>query len=445
MKKIVKALGVVATLLVIVAAIPTFIPDEEYLPGVVEWLEYNHATENVADDLNRFNAVVGFGVAADKDMVAEGARLIAEANAAIEASYKNKDTPPGIYWNDPSLTINNQLSDQLSEAFDDDPAQWISDNRDKYNELLASHRVLLDRYGVLMNMDQYSYSLKLDINAPYISYGDLMAVQQLHNLSIIDEFIRSNQQVAIRRIQQSISFSRLMMAQSVMLLDKMVATRMLENDLKTYSLLLDHSPVDIVVLNISSLQKEEMDFLKVIRGEFSYLSTSLYPENIYGFAADVDEAILIEDYIMRYYFKRKRMENNAYLNLWRPFLELQQMSFSDRQKKELAIFNEGMSWWEIYIDPPGYFLSAVATPAFTTYIAKVDHAAAMITLLNLKVSIYARDIKADDIDNMLSLLDPEVSAGYAGAKFIWDAEAEELSYEIPGYSDESIPSVKLTL
>jgi len=257
MRKIVKASGVVIALLVIVAAIPAFIPDEEYLPGVVDWLEYNHAAENVADDLNRFNAVVGFGVAENKDMIAEGARLIAEANAAIETAYKNKVTLPELdrYWDNSPLTANNQLSDHVSEAFDDDPAQWILDNRDKYNELLAGNRVLLDRYGVLINMDQYSHSLKLDINAPFISYGDLTAIQQLNNLSIIDEFIRSNQQEAIRRIQQSISFSRLMMVQSVLLLDKMVATRVLDNDLKAYSVLLDHTPDDVVVLNFFVVTK----------------------------------------------------------------------------------------------------------------------------------------------------------------------------------------------
>ena len=55
-----------------------------------------------------------------------------------------------------------------------------------------------------MTMKQYSYAMKLDVNAPSIRYSDFLTVKRLNRLSIIDEFITADKQNAINKLKESI-------------------------------------------------------------------------------------------------------------------------------------------------------------------------------------------------------------------------------------------------
>ena len=84
MKIAVKILGVFVALFVIIAVIPAVIPDEEYSAGAGQWIKDANNPEALPNEVNRFNALVGFCVDADKDMVVEGVKLIAEVNEQCE-------------------------------------------------------------------------------------------------------------------------------------------------------------------------------------------------------------------------------------------------------------------------------------------------------------------------------------------------------------------------
>lgn len=448
MKVAIKVLGILMTLLIIVVAIPAFIPDDEYLPEVEQWLEYGKSHEEMPDEVNRFNAIVGFSVVADKDMVVEGARLVAEVNEKLDADNKNKDGSIEFsnYWNNPPLTGKGGLYDYTTSAFNEGAVQWLLANHDDYTELVGSNRVLLERFRRLMKMEQFSHTMKLHVNAPFVSYSNFLSIKRLNNLSIIDEFMTTNKQNAIRKLKESISLSKLMLAQSVFLLDKMIANECLKIDLKTYSEILDQPPGEAVSnFEIANLQKEERSMLNSAKGEFSFLSTTLYAEEINSFDGYSTEPDAFESFLMKAYLKPRALENNAYKNVWLPFLELENYSFASREEMVVEIYGGKTSWWQIYKDPLGYVLSAIAIPAYESYAARIDHVDATIALLNLKASIYSKNISSDNVGSYISSLDAAMNSAYTGAKFIWDEDKHELSFDVPNYQDENIPVIKVNI
>jgi len=448
MKATIKVFGIFIILLIIVIAIPAFIPDEEYLPEVEQWLDYGKSHEEIPDEVNRFNAIVGFSVAADKDMVIEGARLVAEVNEKLDVASKNKGGSIELshYWNNPPLTGKAGLYDDTTSAFKGEVVQWMLANHDDYTELVDSNRVLLERFRRLMKMEQFSHTMKLHVNAPFVSYRNFLSIKRLNNLSIIDEFMTANKQNAIGRLKESISLSRLMLAQSVFLVDKMIANECLKIDLKTYSEILDQSPAETgSYIEIANLQKEERSMLNAVKGEFSFLSTSLYSEEIYSFDGYSSDPYFFESFLMKAYIKPRTLENNAYKNVWLPFLELEDQSFASREEMVVGIYGGKVSWWQIYKDPLGYVLSAIAIPAYESYIAKIDHVDATISLLNLKASIYFNNISPDDVGSYISSLDAVMNSAYTGARFIWDKDKHELSFDVPNYKNENIPVIRLNI
>ena len=446
MKVTVKILGLFVALLVIAAALPAFIPDEKSSVGAEQWLNDANNPEVIPDEVNRFNALVGFYVEPDKDMIVEGAKLVAEVNEQLTDSEDRSNSVQKLnnYWSRPPVSASENLSMDTSTAFAADPALWFLDNHDSYSALVNSNQVLLDRFKRLMTMPQYSYTMKLDVRAPSVSYGSVLATKRLNNLSIIDEFINGNKQNAIYKLRQSINFSKLMMKQSSLLLDKMIAAAFLKIDLLTYSSLLDQSPNDnSLEFVITNLQKEESDMLNAFKGEFAFLSTSLDVGNSLSMGGSSAEGSMLEMFMMKSYLKPKRMENYAYKNMWLPFLVLKNQSLSLRKTIVKDLGEKELTWWQIYQDPIGYVLFAIATPSYFEYIDSIDHADATITLLNLKASIYANKIPSGRVASYISSKNAAMNFGYAGAKFSWNKDKRVLSFDIPGYRDEGVPRIKL--
>ena len=443
MKKILKISAVFIVLLIVVAAIPAFIPDEEYTAGVQQWLREGSHHEELPIEVNRFNALAGFYVEADKDMVTEGGRLIAEVNVqfsdSVEEPYFND------YWDSPPLRSGGRLSGGTSDAFKQDPAQWLLDNQDEYSKLISGNQIFLDRFRKLIAMKQYSHTMKLDINAPMVSYRYFLDVKRLNNLTIIHEFMNANKQDAIDSLQQSIASSKLMLTQSVIIIDKMIAVESLKIDLLTYSSLLDLSSSDVVsTLQLTNLQGDERSMLRAVMGEFAYMSTALDIEGSKKFGANYVESGVLEDFVLKFYLKRKKMENYARRNIWLPFLEMSDHSLASREVSNISAFNENeLTWWQIYQDPISYIFSAIAVPAYDDYIARLDHVDAMITLLNLKASIYSNNVASDNVGDYVASLNAGMNAAYKDSRFSWDREKQELSFEVPDYFDENIPRVKL--
>lgn len=444
-----KVSSIFIALIIIITIIPAIIPDEEYTPDVEQWLKDANNPEKIPAADNRFNALVGLYVDADKDMITEGAKLVAEINQQLgDPANKNSATLKlNTYWKNQPLKTSKDLSGMTSTAFDENPAQWLASNQDKYKSLVKNNLVLLDRFRELMTMKKYSHTMKPDIRAPFVLYNNFLAIKRLHNLSIISEFTAArNKQNAITKLKQSITFSRLMMKQSAILLDKMVATNLLKTDLLTYSSLLDQAPTEkISDFVINNLQDDERSMLNAYKGEFAMLSASLDIESAFALGGSSSKSGFFENFAIKYYLKPKTLENNSQNKIWAPLLELKNFSLATRKTMAADIGEIKLSWWQIYKDPIGYILINIAAPSYSVYADRIDHTDARISLLNLKAAITSNNIPANRVENYIANSSSEMNKGYKGAKFSWNKDKQELSYDIPDYKDERIPRIKINI
>ena len=447
MKIIFKVSAAVFFLLIIVAIIPAFIPDEEYTSGAKQWLKEANNPVAIADEINSFNALAGFYVEADKDMVAEGARLIAESNmrSGKSGGSSNEILKLNDYWETLPVNIDGKSSELLYEVYKN-PTGWLEDNQATYKELLNDNQILLTRFRQIVAMEKYSHTLKPDFNGPAISYSGFMAIKKLDNLSIIDDFINLDKAAAVKRLQKNINFSRLMLANSAEILEKMIALKLLSIDLQTYQVLLDH-PSNTGELNfvIANLNDNERTMRNAFKGEFAAMSPTLVIGDYDEYSDNGTRNNVIQYIIMKAYLKPRSLENRSYENVWLYGLRKEKMTLASRDQMASMESHNATTSWQIYQDPVGYVLMAIATPSDFNYMDKIDHADAEISLINLKSVIDSRQITNDEIAGYIATLNADINPGYAGAKFSWNNDSRELSYAIPGYINDDVPRLKINI
>ncbi|RDH80722.1 MAG: hypothetical protein DIZ80_16985 [endosymbiont of Galathealinum brachiosum] len=438
MKKLLKFTGLFILLLLIVAIIPVLLPDEDYSTGAKEWLDSARSPATIAEDKNRFNALVGFYAAKDEDILVTGAKLVKEANTKTTGfmqssthAFKHNE-----YWEKPPLTVTDNLSELYYDFNQDNSIQWLTENTDLYKSLINDNRVLLDRYKKLIQINDFSYTLKPSINSPFISYSGLVTIMKLDNLSIIHDYTSGNVQSAFKRLQNSIIFSKLMMQQSPNLLHKMIAVNFLNTYLNSTSLLLNQKelPDDFTISNLSL---NERSLLKAFQGEFTSMSDVLYMDNpagTYGMSESFTESLLTRT--LYSYLKPRKMENRAYKELWLPYLAQQDKTLAKRKDNNISSELLDISWWDMYQDPVGYVLSSIAMPSYFSYIDRIDHVDAKISLISIKYKIINEKIEKDKIHDYLSSLNIVINPGYQGASISWNADKHLLHFIIPDFNQK---------
>jgi len=439
MKKTLKVIAVIFLLLLIIVAIPAFIPDDEYTPGAKQWLDEANSMVELPIAQNSFNALVGFSVREGEDTIAVGAAMVEEVNKKIKQYRAGGKTKPVV---DPRWTVEElKLTDEFADkVLRDNPVEWLRKNPDSYQKQLADNQVLLSRCRQLTTMKQYSNYVITDVNAPYIPLSVLISTSRLNNLSIIHDYTTGRQKRAINRLSDSIHFSRLMLKESRLLINKMIALALLGINLNTYSILQDSASFKPEYrLHIKNLNNQERSMRRVFQGEFAFMSTAF---NAQSMGEDAMDTPVLDDIYIKLYLKHRKLENMAHKKIWLPLLAQESMTLAQR-KEQNDIGNDDASWWDYYVDPVGNILLNIATPAYVGYIDTVDHADATISLLNIKNEIYAKNMKVDEIEKYIASFDMSANPGYSEATLSLNKEDGTLTYVIPGYTDENIPSLKV--
>ena len=451
MKKIFKVIASLILVLLVIAAIPALIPDEEYSLGAKQWLDEANIMVEIPVAQNSFNALVGFSLGKDKDMVTEGAAMVAEFNKRLRQYRADGKAKPELdpRWLQEELKVSKKWSAQVDNVFEDNPIEWLAKNSDSYEKHLTDNRVLLSRYKEITTMKQFSDYLIPDMNAPFAPLSGLLTINKLNNLSIIHEYTHNRQENAINRLRESIHFSKLMMKGSRQLIYKMIAVALLQANLNTYSILQDSASYNAKQsLHIQNLNKKERSMRRVFQGEFALMSTSFYSLDKEHLGGD-PSATFLEGVDTKLYFKHRKLENMAYKKVWMPLLSQEKMTLAERRDHNEKIGNGDATWWDYYLDHVGNvllnILLSIVTPAYYGYIDRVDHIDAYISLLNIKDEILSKKLQANknEIEKFISSFNAGDNPGYSGARFSLVNNGSELTYVIPGYSDENIPSVKL--
>jgi hypothetical protein len=432
--------------------IPAFIPDQEYTPGAQVWFDDANTVVAIPANDNRFNALVGFFVDEDKDSIMEGVKLIEEANKLLN----DTDTVQGVadelnsYWQSPPLVISLRFSQEQIDNIENDPVLWIHNNNGLLETSISENQTLLKRYDHFIGMTQYSDSLKLDIRRPIPSYENLISVKRLNNLSIIHDYLNGNAESTEDLLQNNLDSSKLMLLQARTFSEKMVAVKFLTMDLNTISNLqneLDYN--SHLNFDMANINAEERSLVNVFKAQFASHTSHLTVANLTSNDESISEHI--ENSFIKAYLKPKGIGNRDHNQLLEA-LKLEHMPMSERRLQhdfnlDTYTFNlDNYSLWEKYQDPVGYVVAWTARPSYLHFMDTIDHLDGLVTLVNIKRTIYSQSMNTAEIDQYISNLDPGMNSGYSGAKIIIKNEGENagtiLTFSIPDYT-EDIPSVKL--
>ena len=446
-----KIMAVIFLALLTLIAIPAFIPDEEYTPGAQQWLDEANTIVELPVAQNSFNALVGFNLREGEDTITAGAAMVTEVNKQTKhyrAGGKKKSVVDPR-WNEGELKLTEEWRSLASKVLEGNPVEWLRKNPDKYKEYLVDNQVLLSRYRQITTMKQYSNYIIHNINAPFIPfYGGLLSTNKLNNLSIIYDYTNGRQKNAINRLSDSIRFSRLMLRESRLLINKMVAVALLNKNLHTYAILQDSAAFKPEYrMHIKNLDKQERTMRRVFKGEFALMSTAFNASNMGSLFADdmnaqeIDTSILEEIYL-KFYLKHRKIENKAYKNVWLPYLARESMTLAKRKEQNVAEYYDA-SWWDYYVDPVGTILFSIAMPSYYGYIDGVDSADAYISLLKMKDEIKIKNMKVDEIEKFIASVDMNANPGYSDAAVSLNKNSGTLTFVMPGYSDKDIPSLKV--
>jgi hypothetical protein len=442
MKKTLIALAALLLIVFTLIIIPALIPDEEYTTGAAQWLMEANNPPHVANESNRFNALVGLHTAADKNIFTQGALLIANSNKVFEKKeFNNSDILSlNSAWKNSPLPVSKSLSDLYIDKEKENKEKWLSSNQILYGKMLTENNILLDRFKHLITIKEYSNTLIPHIEMPIVNLSGLIKLNLLNNLEIIDDFVNNNKKKAMDRLQENIIYCKRMMRQSASLIEKIIAVNLLKENLDTYQTLLDHPEnVNQLNFNIDNLTNEERTLKKAYQHEFSYLSTALYlDDNRSIFNSENDKKSIFEWILIKYYLKPKKLENLTYKEQWTPLLAAEHQPLAKRKNHIHTINSYEPDWWGYYTDPIGNILFAIAMPAYTIYADKIDNLDGYITLINIKSEIYSRSSPLSNTVDFISKFNAEINPGYAGAKLAYSKDKHEIAFDIPGYTNDEI-------
>lgn len=442
MKRFLKGLGVFLLAIMIIAVIPVFIPEDEFTIDAEQWFDGTQDSVVMLDALNRFNAIVGFRVAANKDMILEGASLIAKINHSFALfdyqSVRDAELNKAFTMNVSTLYL------EHIEAISEDPVVWLKNNPDIYISILKDNGVLLQRYRQLMRMEGHSYTLSKQEN---FSYTGIVDIHILNTLSIVDDFINKDSADAIARLNKSIAYSKLALKDSDTLTGKMVAVAILKNDIRTYSTLLDyHGMAGGFNVPITNLSSEERSVEKMLKSEFVYRRYAVFNDDLTIKSSVTVRLTNIAALLFKFYLKPKNIINED-VYLANKSLERSHVPFLDRDNLMYPEASTKRSLWRRYADPLSTLLVNEMAPSYDAWIDRIAHTDGLISLVNLKSEIYLKNITADKVHDYVMTVNINHNTNYNGIKIGWNTQHQELYFDLPPHISDyrEYPRIKLDL
>jgi len=417
--------------------------DEELSPEEQALAAYRDPP--VADDRNAYLALVGFDAPAGTNPIDEGARRIAEHNAAAAGDpwgrarlakiAEGKNQTPGadrLAWAGGALKVPN--------AFDSRYLELASAHAPEVQRLVGVNAQLVSRYRALQKLAAFSDTAAPDILAPSFLGGSSSQIRQLllAQSAVDAHFARSDR--AMDFLSDDIEFWRRVLAGGDNVIDKMVAVDFVAGDLHVIADLLatktfDASRYRSVLLRLTSpLTKAEADLNAVFAKEFAFNAALLG-------AMPVEERRVNSEsrghQVWNRLFYEPFFKPNSTLNrsarLFSLYRGLSGNSAREFLKAQDEVGRQALAMSEFRIgwiyNPMGHILVGIAAPAYQVYGARVMDLSAYVNLVRAQLEWRTRLASGSDVSELL--LDAKIEARnpYTDHAFHWDPADRSLGFE----------------
>ncbi len=437
MKKLLKVILSLFGLVLILLIGLFFVPDEILSPEAVVWLE---PPVDPDPEKNIYHALLGFGVAQDKNFVEEGIRISLELDKLI---YEHQKT--GFLDEDfeaiiesinsitkPDLKIKIDLG-VFSKPSETQSIVFWQDKQGVIASLFKENKIFIDRYQKVKKMTHYVNSVRPDLMAPLYAYESLSKISRLVIAHAAAKYLSSHEQQYLQLIYDEMVFGRLLLVDADSLIDKMIAAAIIKNSVYTLAQLVDVIENIPNVKKIPRLSLEELSLLEVMRYEFRLQESMARQMSISQ--SDISSVIGLEikipKVLLPVFFKK-----NHSLNIL--FKRAQQTGYKSEltgHEYWVALQNNNVGVQLNFIDyiksPVGSLLSMSAADVFEKYIQRQHDLDGLITLFNLKSTMLKEGVTLEAVDTFLATHEDKYQSPYKDQPLKYDADKQELSFVSP--------------
>lgn len=233
-----------------------------------------------ADKDNAYVYLMGLNENSDKDLLALGQERIA---LLVNKELAKKEFAEKELEQKERLTIDLQRLDKLLEDCPTDkpltPAcqQSLLSQQTKISNLLKAQQLLLSRYQQVFKLNAWREHLPQDVEllGSGLDYQQINLVNKLSLLAMWQQVQQGESENALTQLQQQLSFNRMVLASSHVLISKMMAVNAVEHDLTWAEFIIEQAgnqddSVTIPQALLAPLSDKELSLANVAVGEWQF-------------------------------------------------------------------------------------------------------------------------------------------------------------------------------
>jgi hypothetical protein len=411
-------------------------PDERLQPEVEDWLQVEKSS--LPSEQNGFFTLVGLLAAADQDPYSVGVEGVTMAKKTL---LQHQETMGELnFENYPArdLEISDEVKESLCETTETACLENFATQAEMIRRIIAEHQVLMNRYQSLYTIKGYQDNLlPATPETPLPSFNQLMRLNQLQAAEIGVEYMIGDKAKAVQMLQQDIEFVRLLLANTSLLITKMVARKMLVTDLHLYAQMLDQTPLAAEVIALAdklpTLSITERSLEKVIRYEFQMIS-----HFILNFSKIMRQESSIEfsplEYEDLYWwtlswwtFKPNATVNRTYSKI-KYVVDLSHLPTTQFSSYQASPAKKPSIWDYLY-NGAGTLLNNEELATYDLYVYRLIDLEGLIRLVQLKQRIRSQNITESQMAQFLTDHAKNYGNPYTGEPMLWNAERQVLYFE----------------
>ena len=393
--------------------------DEEYLPIP----ESADGQKQIEKSTNAYFAIVGFNAAANEDMHQMGYKVIEE----FERFVVDKDDFQFDISQVPRadrLKIRGNSNVIYHPNRDGKLLDYLAKNKQKIVSFKLKNAKLYDRYRELIRYKNYK---ETSFYLP--AWSDVMLMHKLHLHLTGIEWLDGDKSKAVAMLSEVMTFNRMLLGDSELLITRMVATALLSISFQQYteisSLCKTCTSLDQIIQPLSSLSRDDICLKESFYAELKYMKSIFIKTSLYSSG---DENILYEP-IIRYFYQPAASFNNTfevYNNLLQT-CKIETYEITPYIEKNHHLIEYHFPWYSFVYNPMGkYFLEGFNSYSLSSYIDLMLYLEVQLRMLQLQRLIYANKISPDDVAPYLNRQDKSLKNPFTNNPFKYDKKNHEL-------------------
>ena len=344
--------------------------DDNLKPETKAWIEKTQKAVNTNNDAYLY--FLGLMAPVNKDPIEVGraihkkvkAQPVPETTgqAQVESEYDS------VYQIDDGLKIQ---PENICRVFNASCFTKLIDNKIQAEEIISKNTTLLKRYQQFLDMPDYQLMHPIGNwrSMPYYQH-----LVEANNISLISLLKLQDEELVNQRYSSLLEKTRLKLAQSGSLIEKMIYVALVNHNLEFYNLLYTSGIIENPI-NFNKLTQSEKSFQNVMG--YEALSGLAMSNNFeFPWYALMDKALIKKNMMLNYRYDFVNKYNQ--LSLLPPHQQLEAVKTKKYKPEEAGFLNK-------YRNYSGWILNKVADAAYNDYIFRVSDVDAKIAVLNWRL------------------------------------------------------------